>query len=74
MLSPIWMKMRKNKKCKIDNELYGKREVGVVLEKNSCRTAKIIEFERLDVLPVNENGTLQWVVHSCDELENGALS
>ena len=47
--------------------------MGVVLEEDCHRTSKISQFQRLDILTINEYAPLRGVVDSSNKLENRAF-
>lgn len=56
-----------------NKSMYGEGEVGVVLEENGDRLAEVVQAERADVVPVEQDLALVRVVQSRDELQDRAL-
>ena len=48
--------------------------MSVVLEEDCHRTSKISQFQRLDILAVNEYTPICGIVDSSSKLENGAFA
>ena len=56
-----------------NKSMYGEGEVGVVLEENGDRLAEVVQAERADVVPVEQDLALVRVVQSRDELQDRTL-
>ena len=48
--------------------------MSVVLEEDCHRMSKISQFQRLDILTINEYAPLCGIVNSSNKLENGAFA
>jgi len=53
---------------------YRERKVSVILEQDCHSASKVGQFQRLDIVSVNEYATLRGVVNPSSKLENGAFS